>query len=84
MDDLESVLKNHIYVPENSITKTFWNHFCRTGTMKATVRQIMAGEPPRDLRASFTLSQHGYTIKKIDGLHMRVPIFEEWIKLFGE
>jgi DNA polymerase III delta prime subunit len=84
MDDLETVLKNHIYVSDNNIMESFWKDFCRMGTMKATVRQIIAGEPLRDLRAGFTLSQHGYTIKKIDGLHMRVPIFQEWIELFGE
>lgn len=83
MDDLDAVLKNQVYIGENPIMEVFWKQFCRVGTMRATVRQIIAGEPPRDLRASFSLSQHGYTIKKINGLCMRVPIFEEWIRLYG-
>ncbi|MCP4150882.1 MAG: ATP-binding protein, partial [bacterium] len=84
MEDLQGVLDTHIYVPDNGVTEVFWGQFCASGTMKATVKQIIAGETPGDFRAAFTLSQHGYVSKHIDGNKMRVPIFEEWVKKFGD
>lgn len=83
MEDLEKVLKEHIYVMENGVTEVFWLQFCLMPEMRTTVRQIIAGQPPTDLRAAFTLAQHGFTVKDVRGLRMRVPIFEEWIKEFG-
>ncbi|MCP4219859.1 MAG: hypothetical protein GY765_34825, partial [bacterium] len=82
--DLESVLENHIYVPDNPTMDAFWNQFCKSPSVKATVRQIIAGETPGDFRAGFTLSQYGYTIKGGNGMKIRVPIFENWIEKFGK
>ncbi len=84
MEDLNSILENYIYTPKNEVTNVFWQQFCATGTMKATVRQIVDGETPGDFRAAFTLSQHGFTTKEKGRFKMHVPIFQEWIKRFGE
>lgn len=84
MKDLENILENHVYVQENGVTEVFWDQFCQEGTMKTTVMQIIKGEKPGDLRATFTLSQHGFIIKDKGSFKMRVPIFKNWIKKFGE
>jgi hypothetical protein len=52
--------------------------------MKTTVRQIIAGETPPDKKSLFQLTEHGFVIQEKDHYKMRVHIFEEWIKRFGE
>ncbi len=83
LEDLETILENHIYVPENGVTEVFWGQFCKSGNIKASVRQIIAGETPGDFRATFALTQHGFLIKDKNRLQLRVPIFETWVQRFG-
>ncbi|UCH93112.1 MAG: hypothetical protein JSV88_22885, partial [Candidatus Aminicenantes bacterium] len=85
MGDLEHILKERIYVSQNGVTDVFWQQFCQAEIMKTTVLQIATGEMPGDKKSVFRLEQHGFLVKGKEGVYrMRVPIFEEWVKRFGE
>lgn len=84
MKDLEQTLENHIYQPMNGVTEIFWGQFCRGEAMKTTVRQIIDGQAPADKQSLFALKEHGFIIKEEDRYKMRVPIFAEWVRQFGD
>jgi hypothetical protein len=84
MEDLDEILEKHIYRPKNGVTEVFWGQFCDEETLKTMVRQVIAGETPTDKKSLFKLTEHGFVIQEKDHYKMRVPIFEEWIKQFGE
>jgi hypothetical protein len=84
MKDLEEILEKHIYSPQNGVTEVFWGQFCQAETMKTTVQQIINGETPTDKKSLFRLQEHGFIVKEKDHYKMRVPIFENWVKEFGE
>ncbi|UCH93488.1 MAG: ATP-binding protein [Candidatus Aminicenantes bacterium] len=82
--DLEEILEKHIYRPQNGVTEVFWGQFCQAEAMKTTVRQIIDGKTAIDKKSLFKLSEHGFVVKEKDHYKMRVPIFEKWVKEFGE
>ncbi len=84
MNDLETILKKHIYRQQNGVTEVFWGQFCREETKKTTVCQVIGGETPTDKKSLFTLREHGFIIKEGNRFRMRVPIFENWIKQFKD
>ncbi|MCP5107464.1 MAG: ATP-binding protein [bacterium] len=84
MTDLETILAKHIYRPQNGVVEVFWGQFCAGETRKTTVRQIIGGQSPTDKKALFALHEHGFIVKEADGYKMRVPIFKEWVKRFGD
>jgi AAA+ ATPase superfamily predicted ATPase len=82
--DLEEILGNHIFVSQNGVTDVFWKQFCRQEAMKAAVRQIISGEEPTDKKSVFKLREHGFIVKENDHYRMRVPIFDMWLKQYGD
>ena len=84
MADLDNILEKTIYRPQNGVTEVFWGQFCREETVKTTVRQVINGQQPTGKKALFKLTEHGFVIKRNGEYHMRVPIFEEWVKQLGD
>ena len=84
MKDLEQTLEKHIYQSQNGVSEVFWGQFCEKEAMKTTVRQIIEGQAPSDKQSLFALKEHGFIIKEEDRYKMRVPIFEEWVRQFGD
>ena len=82
--DLDQVLASHIYRPQNGVVEVFWGQFCAEETMKTTVRQIIDGEQPPDKKSLFKLEEHGFIQPAGENYQMRVPIFAEWVKRFGD
>jgi hypothetical protein len=84
VQDLEEILEKNIYRPQNGVCEIFWNQFCQEEARKATVNQIINGETPTDKKSLFALHEHGFILKENERFEMRVPIFEEWVKRFGD
>lgn len=84
MQDLEKVLQEQVYISVNGVTDVFWTQFCREPVMKETVQQIVNGQPPSDKQSVFRLQEHRFIIQEGGRYRMRVPIFEEWVRRFGE
>ena len=62
--------------------------FAPTWTRESFFSKRMApGESfifPTDKKSLFKLQEHGFILKEKDHYQMRVPIFENWVKEFGE
>lgn len=72
---------------ETFALRVFWDEFCdpqRYPEGRATVWQILRGEPPGDRASLERLKGHGYILAAGDGWRLRVPLFEQWIRDFGE
>ena len=82
-DDLEAVLEEKVLGRDNDVMVTFWCHFC-DDSLKATVRQIMAGKTPSCQKDLLRLVDYGFVVKTNSNLRLRVPLFEQWIKQHGE
>ena len=48
------------------------------------LRPIVFGQAPADKQSLFSLREHGFIVKEEDRYKMRVPIFEEWVRQFGD
>ena len=72
---------------ETFAIRVFWDEFCdpqRYPGCRATVWQILRGEPPGDRASLERLTGHGYIIPDGAGWRLRVPLFEQWIRDYGE
>jgi len=72
---------------ETFALRVFWDEFCdpqRYPEGRATVGQILRGEPPGDRASLERLQQHGYILPAGTGWRLRVPLFAQWIRDHGE
>ncbi len=82
--DLEEILRDYIFIPQNGVTDVFWQQFCKEDKTRTTVRQVIDGKEPIDKKSLFPLLEHGFVVKQDGRFKMRVPIFETWVNRFGD
>lgn len=81
--DLDNVVQHVIKDSSTAPIAVFWQQFCRDSTCKATVREIINGQPPRDKKQLHRFREHGFIVKDAGGKwRLRVPLFERWLRAF--
>jgi hypothetical protein len=83
MADLDEAL-GHAINQETLAIEVFWSEFCAAPEMKQAVWQITRGETPEHKPSLNRLKEHGYIVQDGAGWKLRVPLFEQWLREFGE
>jgi len=80
LDESVAAVLNRDTVP----MERFWNEFCRDGTCRACLEQVLAGQVPSDRAAELRLVENGYLIADQGRLGLRVPLFEDWLRRYRD
>lgn len=83
--DLDKILREKTLRRPEQPFNVFWAEFCQAEPMKKAVIEIAHRQPvDQSLSEVRRLMDYKYVVKSEDGeLRMRVPLFEEWLLLFG-
>jgi hypothetical protein len=83
MADLDEAL-GKVLNQGNLAIEVFWSEFCAAPETKQTVWQILEGQPPTHKPSLNRLKEHGYIVPDGERWRLRVPLFEQWLREFGE
>ena len=82
--DLDAMVKAVSTESETPAILIFWRDFCAAPACKHTVKQLLNGEPVAPNAHLFRLEEHGFIVEKEGRWHLRVPLFEMWLKRFAD
>jgi len=69
---------------ETLAIEVFWSEFCAAPETRQTVWQILRNEPPDHKPSLARLKEHGYIVADGEAWKLRVPLFDQWVRRFGE
>lgn len=82
--DLDAVVQAVSSERETLAILIFWRDFCAAPACKHTVKQLLNGEPVAPNPHLYRLEEHGFIVEKEGRWHLRVPLFEMWLKRFAD
>ena len=82
--DLDAVVQAVSSERETLAILIFWRDFCADPACKHTVKQLLNGEPVTPNAHLYRLEEHGFIVEKAGRWHLRVPLFEMWLKRFAD
>jgi hypothetical protein len=88
---LQNAINNCILQPQNGIIDVFWTQFCKSNKMKEVVLKIANADndiinnpkSTEDQNNIRKLLNHSYIVKNNSKHSIRIPLFEQWLKIFG-